>query len=455
MNHVPVLLLVSILAGPVFAGPFPRAGGETPEPTDRTGPQIMFPLLDLPYNTGEGGRAPSMQQSLAITSSFYEATHLTLERAFGERKKSGRIAIALFDLFSTAGLALPFGDVWLHEEFHRAVLGNRGIDSFNDVYELRPFAAAIAVSHVRDEDLIRLKRDHPAEQVRLNSAGAEGEAALVQRLEKQHFFGGSRAWHAPLYLLVKIGSYGYIASGVDDQINAATDEMNAEDGADVGKRDFTGHDFVAWMYDLSRPDEPYAARGIHPSGVGIDRYRRPSDLTPAERSFLKRQGTLALINFLDPNLAGFDEFRTTISGKSVSWNLTASHLLTSFGYTIDANLFLRTPAWKLFVVLHGYKNKEHTFPGVEVELVDHPVELSGRNVLVSPRLGLWLQPEDQRFRSKGGTAGGLASLRMAMPLRHRYGAFIEIEGKTEGWVSGNVSLDPDVSIRFGLLRWIG
>ena len=454
MRLVSALLVLSVFSVPLSAQPLPQPTEPTPQPTQPQGTELSLPLLDLPYNTQDGFRAPSMQQSLAISSSFYEATHLTLERAFGERKKLGRTAVVLFDLFSTVGLALPFGDVWLHEEFHRAVMGNRGIDSYNDVYDFQPFADAIAVSHVKDEDLIRLKRDHPADQVRLNAAGAEGELALVQRLQKQHFFGGSRAWHTPLYLLVKVGSYGYIASGVDDKINADTDEMNAEDGADVDKRDFTGHDFVAWMYDLSRPDEPYSSRGVHPSGVGINRYRRPSDLTPDERSFLKKQGNLALINFLDPNLVNFDEFRTTVSGRPLAWNITASHFLTSFGYTIDANLFLRTETRKMFIVLHAYQNNEQTFPGAEVELIDHELRVMGKDLRISPRISLWLQPENQRFRQSEGIAGGLAAVRVAMPLRDRYGAFVEIEGKTDGWVAGNVSLDSDLSLRFGLFRWI-
>ena len=63
----------------------------------------------------------------------------------------------MFDVATTLLLPLPFTDAWVHEEWHRAVLGRRGIDSFDDVYRFR-VTDAIAVSHVRDEDLIRLKR---------------------------------------------------------------------------------------------------------------------------------------------------------------------------------------------------------------------------------------------------------------------------------------------------------
>lgn len=92
-------------------------------------------------------------------------------------------------------------------------------------------------------------------------------------------------------MFVKLGSIAYVASGAWDDTNAGTDEANLADGDGVSVRDFTGHDFVAWVYDLHRPDEPYGARGIHPSGVGIDRYRKSAQLTPDERESMSPSGT--------------------------------------------------------------------------------------------------------------------------------------------------------------------
>ncbi|HEY8181769.1 MAG TPA: hypothetical protein VII32_05980 [Thermoanaerobaculia bacterium] len=387
---------------------------------------VEIPVIDLPYNVQHGLRAPSMEQSLAITTDVYEVAHEKLWDAFSKRRWASKTAVAVFDLATTVILPVPFTDAWLHEEWHRAVLGRRGIGSFDDVYYFR-VTDTIAVSHVRDEDLIKLKRDHPADQVRLQEAGIEGEYAMLQRLEKDRFFKGSRAWHLPLYWLVKINAQGYVASGTSDEVNADTDKMNREDGANIKKRDFTGHDFVGWMYDLSRPDEPYAARGVHPSGVGIDRYRKPSDLTPEERRFLRRQGQLQYLNFLDSNLIGIDAFHDV--------NVTAAHLLTSFGYTIDANVFLRGKR-NLFIVVHDYKNRERHFPGADVQLLGNPMTV---------RVALWMQPEHQRFRDTRGSPGGLVGVRFD---RERY--FAEVEAKTRGWVQGVESIDPNVALRFGI-----
>jgi hypothetical protein len=73
---------------------------------------------------------------------------------------------------------VPPGEAWLHEEWHRAVLSHCGIASYNDTYKFRLFGGVVNVSHVRDEDLERLKREHPAEFVRLAAAGSSRACAL-------------------------------------------------------------------------------------------------------------------------------------------------------------------------------------------------------------------------------------------------------------------------------------
>ena len=411
-------------------------------------PKVDITLFDS-YNLQHGLRAPSMQQSLSATATTYDLTHLALQNAFGEKHpRLNKTAVALFDGLTTAVTPLPLTDAWLHEEWHRAVMGNRGIDSFDDVYKFQFGANAINVSHVRDEDLIRLKAEHPADLVRLDEAGVEGETMLAQRLEKERFFDRSTAWHLPLYWLLKIGVQGYIASGADRQSDVDTDDANAREGADIKRRDFTGHDFLGWIYDLSRPDEPYAARGIHPSGVGINRYRKTTDLTAEELHYLDRQGKLSWLNFADTNLIGIDRFRT----GGVEWNVAGAHYLTSFGYTLDANVFLRTENRKLFITLHDYVNRQRNFPGVDVELVDHRVSFRGRELRVTPRVALWSQPDGQQFRTSEARLGALAGVRVDGPAIGRYAAYVAVDAKTAGWVAGEEHLDSSVAVRIGVTR---
>ncbi len=382
-------------------------------------------LLDSD-NFARGFHAPSMEQALSWTASFYDASHRAIQRAWGKHERYAATSVVLFDFASIALFPLPLSDTWVHEEWHRAVLSNRGVASFDDVYRFRLNPGSIAVSHVRDENLARMKREHPADFVRAHAAGIEGEHALVLRLEKEHFFEGATSWNLPLYWFVKANSIAYIASGATNEANRLTDQWERDEGARVSRRDFTGHDFTAWVYDLFRPDEPYEARGIHPSGVGTRRYVRESDLTGAERSYLRRQGRLATINLLDPNLFVLYGAR---------YNAAAAHVLTPFGYSVDLDLFARRP--KLFVALHGYVNHERIFPGIDATL---------RGTTLSPRVAFWKQPDHLLFRDLGGRLGGLAGVRV-----HRRKWFAEIEAKSAGWVEGNVHLDRSLNVRVGVL----
>src|SRR5215213_6910672 len=172
--------------------------------------RVDIALVDAPYNVANGLRGPSMAQSVAIGETFYEVAHPAIQRAWGKHKKLAGLSLIVFDLF---GSLLPGGDAWVHEEFHRSVMGNRDINSFDDVYKMNLFTSTIAVSRVADDDLVRLKGTYPAEQVRLGAAGIEGENILVNRLEKNRFFSDSRANNVALYWIVKFGSYDYVSSG--------------------------------------------------------------------------------------------------------------------------------------------------------------------------------------------------------------------------------------------------
>lgn len=410
-------------------------------------PSLDFTLFDAPYNGEQGVRAPSMQQSLDFSIAGYEGMHGGIENLFGTRKKLGKAAIVFADIVTTLEVALPLTSVWVHEEFHRAAMGRRGVDSHNDVYDFNIASDWIAVSHVRDEDIARMKREHPAEWVRVNEAGIEGELMLVRDLERRRFFGKSNAWHLPLYWITKAGTLGYVQSASWDDADADVDEANLEDGTNLQRRDFTGHDFLGWVYDLHRPDEPYEARGTHPSGVGIDRYRKWSHLTEPEREYVKLQGRLQWLNFVDPFLFGVND-GIAIKGTRVSAGL--SHYLTSFGYVVDANVLARRGRANLAVTLHSYKNEATRFAGVETELLDYPVAFAGRDWQLSPRVAVWSQPKGQRFDATDGSFGGLAGMRVRTALSNRFGAFVDLETKSAGWVAGNAYLDRNTSLRLGV-----
>lgn len=440
--RIPFVIVTALVA----VAPLARA--QAPIPGTTTPLRVDMPLVDAPYNVSNGGRAPSMAQSLAAGTAFQELTHEGIKRAWGKHTTLAGTTIWLFDLFAAE---LPLGDAWVHEEYHRAVMGNRGIGSFDDVYLMKLTSEVVAVSHVRDEDLVRLKREHPAEQVRLGAAGMEGEQLLVQSLEQDRFFHGSTAYMLPFYWFVKLGTQGYVAGCTTAEADRLTNDMNVQDGANVKVRDFTGLDFSGWVYDLFRSDEPYTARGIHPSGVGINRYIKASDLSAGELSYLKRQGNLQLFNFLDPNLLGISgvTVRNPLTDAPVRLNASMAHYLTSFGHTVDLNTFVRSNDLSMFVVLHRYVYAGGALPGIDATVIDHPVKIGGRQFDVSPRAALWLQPEAQRFHAERGRLGGLLGARVRVASSQWVNAFAEVDAKSEGWVAGDVRLDPAVEVRVG------
>jgi hypothetical protein len=60
--------------------------------------------------------------------------------------------------------------------------------------------------------------------------------------------------------------------------------------------------------------------------------RKTTDLTPAERAFLDRQGRLQAINLLDSNLIGIDRFRK----GGGSFNVTASRCAVGLLGVVEA-----------------------------------------------------------------------------------------------------------------------
>jgi len=408
---------------------------------------IELPLYDHPFNTENRYSPLTMQQSLVIAKDFYQVAHAIIENRLGPKTMSTGLAIIALDFFC------PVGNVWQHEEWHGAVLSRRNVGSYNNFKNLCFFSQLTHESRVKDEDLVRLKRESPADMVRLAEAGIEGEYELVTALQKDNFFYGINTWNTPLYFFTYLNSISYVYFSGKNEAEVDTNSFILEEGTNIPKRDALGIDFTAWVYDLFRPTEPYEARGVHPSGVGIDRYIKPSDLTAEELRYLKRQGRLQFLNLLDPHLSGISRFRVTSkqSLQPTDFNISIRHYLTSFGYTIDANLFFKKDDLNLFMVLHNYANRERHFPGLDVEILRYPLTRFKTPLTLNVRSAIWLQPEDQMFKTKEAKLGGLASLRAGWIGFRNIETFVEVTAKTEGWVAGNAYLDSNTSVLTGLI----
>ena len=403
-------------------------------------------VADLPFNIHG---APSMQQSMDASLDFYYLTHnLIIDSMHSGYLKTiaPRYRPITLILFDTLSVYTPPGAAWLHEEWHRSVLTRRDIDSYNGVYDLDLFSSAIPVRNVLDEELMRLKRDHPAEMVRLHSAGLESEYEMNLEIEKNSFFYHHNPGMQFILLLNHLNNIAYMATCATKYGDETTqDILNTED-EDVSKRDFTGLDCAAWVYDLFRPEEPYEARGTHPSGVGINRYRTLEHLTSEEKNYLRKQVGLSLINLIDPFLFNYDGFEL----GNWTWNANMRHHLTPFGYNIGLNLFLQNGDFKLLVTGNNYSNHEKTFPGLDIRLYRYPSRLLSRQLYSSIRLNTWLQPQDLLFADTQWSPGGLVSLKLEFPTGwNNIELFFEAGKKTRGWVAGNEFLNSTYNIKTG------
>ncbi len=428
---------------------------------DTIGLLLDFPLLDIPYQsyasstTGgflSGYANPSMRQSLGMTTNFYSAAHFGAKQAF--RKIDNKFlrglavygAATVFDLFT---ITAPLGNAWLHEEYHRAVLTRREVSSVNEVNRFPMGGSVFKVYRITDADLQRMHDNHQNDWRRLQVAGKESELHLLQTLQRNDFFYNQKLPHIPLYWLVTFSTGGYVRSSVKDDFNTRVDEMNEKDGTDISLRDFTGPDYTAWVYSLFRPQVRYSARGVHPSGVGINRYIKPADLTQEELDFLKKQGRLQWLNLISPTLFGFSKIRLKSAAEGNHYgNFAVRSVITPYGNDIMLDVWYQSPRYNLFFVLHNYFNQSENFvAGIEAGMVDQPI-LRGK-LAVSPRLMMWRQPEGLSFSTSEGKLGGLLGLGMRANLG-LFSPYLEVEGKTEGWVMGNVFLEENLSVRGGV-----
>ncbi len=408
---------------------------------DTVGLILDFPVFDLPYqryatkttgNFFQGYANPSMPQSLALSNNLYATAHYGIKKLVKPKNKFLKIllqngVLLSFDFFS---FYTPLGMGWLHEEYHRAVLTRREINSFNDMNTFPFGKAAVYVRNIKDEDLIRLNNHHISDFIRLQSAGLEAQYHQIQTLQKQNFYYNQDLPHNPLYWISTLNNIFYLYdSGNGEYFDNLIDEANQKE-FEVSKRDFTGPDFTAWSFALFNAERPYEDRGIHPSGVGINRYIKPSDLSQEELKYLQKQGNLQWLNLLSPHLFGFPKIKLKSNEKGDYFgSFAVRHILTSFGNDISLDVFYQSPKNNLFFSIHNYNNLNASFWGVEAAIIDK--KLLQDKLLLSGKSMIWTQPKNQSFTVNESSFGGLLNFRGSYSFG-KWFPYLELEGKTKG-----------------------
>ncbi|MDR1249418.1 MAG: hypothetical protein LBK63_08970 [Treponema sp.] len=424
--------------------------------------KLDLPLFDAPYQidamhtVGHGFFSsyanPSMAQSTALAADMYSGFHYGMKYFYDFSNMHTIVKNSIYyggtllgDYFLTY---LPGGDGWMHEEFHRAVMSRHRVNSFNGMNLFPIGADLVSVSKVRDEDLIRFKRESPADFVRMHEAGIESQYLLASRLQRNNFFYHQNYFNEAVYWMTIFNAHMYIVSSASpDDVDVSTARMNKAE-TDIASRDFTGFDMTAWVYDLFRPHEPYQDRGPHPSGTGINRYRTTKDLTNDELDYLKRQGWWQMVNYLSPMMFGFRSL--PFGNRDIKWNFAFRHMLTSFGTDLSLEMLATIEKFNFVAAYHNYQNYEHIFPAIEIEMVDYPLKIGNMDVYVSPRMMLGIQPKAQNFFTSQAEFFGLIGSRVDVQITRHWLPYIEVTAKTNGWVAGNEFLGSAISARLGI-----
>ena len=403
--------------------------------------------------------SPSMSGVISYASSFYNTMNYGVARGWDrilspDKSKSAKIFNDIGTEF-TAGIAfvlttkVPFAGGWAHEEFHRNTWGPLGIGSYNQIwgFDLAPDALTY-VGSIYDEDLIEFKKKDPAGFVRMGSAGIEAHYLMSARVQSQDFLYNTHLPNLALYWADFLAALDYVNRA---HTTKTIDEHAAQynDEPDQLKRDFTGNDFTAWVYDLYNGDEAYADRGIHPSGIGIDRYRDYNDLSVEMLDYVKKIGNRQWLNVISPFMFRVREIKLN---ESLSFNFALRHYLTSFGDDTQLDIFINKDNKKSILSLHKYSNHDTEWlPGIELTKYMDFLSLDKEKTLQGSIRGMiWMQPEDQLFFTKNSQAGGLLSCRLNLLNRSIFQPYLEIESKTKGWVAGVTYLNGKTSVRFGI-----
>src|SRR5690606_12191478 len=223
----------------------------------------------------------------------------------------------------------------------------------------------IAVSGVKDEDLIYLKKYFPADHIRLMAAGVEAEYVFMQRLREDNFFTSTSYPFLGISIVGTIHAVSYVNLPFSARFNDITDTIMNYDKTNILSRDFTGFDFSAWVYDSFRPDEPYEDRGTWPDGIGINRPIKESDLTPEMKSFLRETGRMQYLNFVSPFMVGINRMQWR---PGQYFNFALRSVPTSFGYYAGADVFLEHQNRKALLSLGVNRNYHLTLPALQVKL---------------------------------------------------------------------------------------
>ena len=404
-----ILLLMILYAATVLA-----QDGAAPEERIKNYP---FIFLDSPLHP--------------FTMRQLDQDYLSAYRLFADTANKN-LRPALSYLIQTASCLFMLKTM-THEEGHRSILRQEGIDSGT-----RPFLFEDRggyVDGVTDQTLKNLRDTKFPSFIRLHTAGFESDYMLATREETLISFEEESYRNLMVeHLFRKAALLIYFTEGYFKR-----DSDGAEEEDEL-KRDIVGNDLYGVIRHLFRPTMQY------------QRYTRYSDLTDEEHQYLRRVQQRTFLNLANANLIGIRNFRITDDLKA---NLGMGHCMGPFGDFIDEKVWLvYREKVKLNAYLREFENLSHWFFGAGVGINGYPV---AKRVDVSAMVHYWNQPLNLSFTEQNGRSGG------AIELSGRYKMFLGHSSwfrslsldlgliyKSSGFLPEEIELGEHFGVRVGL-----
>lgn len=416
--------------------------------------RLSLPIVDFPQTNSLPYAVPSMQQSLELSTDFYELSFWGID-ALGDKlfisknkkyTRGRKIGNAIFKYglslaFSKYGseLPIPLG-VWGHEEFHRSVLGVNGISSKNGNWILNKWDGT--VYGISDETLTHEKATNLNSLLYSYVSGVQYEIALNQKIALDDFYKNRSLNKNALLLYNAYYVYNYFAFSTSPMSDSVKVLAPPHESKNPLERDYAGADLNAWVHDMHNPNLSFMARDSFPNGEGVNRRIGFADLSADEQSFLKRQKHLSLLNFLNPAVFFVNKIRLN---NQLSFNVFAHYAPTHFGNDVAIFVPVKYKKFDVLLNVHSYGNKNGKGFGIGTGLYNYKLSEKLESDI---SLNFWNQPKS--FFDDTKLTGVQISVVTKYYFKNNLLGFVSVSGKTKGWIMSNPYLNENISVQLGM-----
>jgi len=318
-----------------------------------------------------------------------------------------------------------------HEEGHRSILTVNQIGSISQPFFNKHGAAY--VNGVTDRSLKDLRDNDLPDYIRLHTGGLESDYMLTRRAETIGSFDLDDFNHYKWeYWSRKAVIVQYLVLGLFEFEAGIKEESNELE------RDIVGLDTYGAVRHLFRPSMEFY------------RYTLYTDLTAAEKDFVKRMGYRSLLNLLNPMMLGKSGYH--LNGE-VTVNAGLGYMLSPFGDFIDENIWLKTGGLNLLFTLRQFQNKGNWFQGIGISVIDYPLL---KKLILTLKGHYWQQPLHFDFNTSESFSGGALDVNLGYYFFYDQDSWLSgiavdfgLIYKTKGFLPEELYLDKHFGLRFG------